>query len=359
MGQLTSKTWTPERWTSAEYAQDKIVSYQENIADTLQEEKLLLSMLEEKYGIKVKKLERAMNIRSKLNGGITFNAIGFWPFIALRKMKYAKPTAIHEANHVLQYRDLCSLKWIGEWIGFIKLGIETRNVMKESAHQRKNYGKIYAQNYKVDNAPMEREAYMHQDNPRHLDTREKFEWRKYETKAGRSAAIMQSIDYDITQKVGEMDTWFNGKGHKEDFSDKDIEELNACIGHIVQDVEKMIKIKEQYGKDDWELVVFRDHNEKLQVRAESETNRNKRFALTENLLAKEKQFLDIIATYQDIAVVSTKEQLEYGIIQMKVKKWIPETVLEQILKKNVTIQKLHPQMMIDPLTSYIKVNFIE
>jgi len=67
-------------------------------------------MLEEKYGIKVKKLERAMNIRSRLNGGIPFNAIGFGPFIALRKLKYAKPTAVHETNHVLQYRDLCSLK---------------------------------------------------------------------------------------------------------------------------------------------------------------------------------------------------------------------------------------------------------
>ena len=359
MGQFKSKPWILEWWAPVEYVQGKSISYQENIADTLQEEKLILSMLEEKYGIKVKKLERAMNLRSKLNGWIPFNAIGFWPFIALRKLKYAKPTAIHEANHVLQYRDLCSLKWIGEWIGFIKLGIETRNVMKESTDQRKKYGKLYAQNYKVDNAPMEREAYMHQDDPTHLATRAKFDWRKYKTKEARSAAIMQSIDHDIIQKIGEMDTRFKSQDQKKSFSEIDIQELNALIDHIVQDGEKMLQIKKKYAKDDWELAVFRDRNEKLQVRAESETNRDKRFVLTEKLLAKEKQFLDIIANYQDIKIVSTKEQLEYGIIQLKVKIGTPEAFLDQILKKDENIQKLQPHMMIDPVSSYIKVNFIE
>ena len=359
MGQFKSKPWILEWWAPVEYVQGKSISYQENIADTLQEEKLILSMLEEKYGIKVKKLERAMNLRSKLNGWIPFNAIGFWPFIALRKLNYAKPTAIHEANHVLQYRDLCSWKWIGEWIGFIKLGIETRNTMKKPTDQRKQYGKLYAQNYKIDNAPMEREAYMHQDDPTHLATREKFEWRIYETKEGRSATIMQSIDRDIIQKIGEMDTRFKSQEQKKTFSETDIKELNALIEHIIQDGEKMLQIKERYAKDDWELAVFRDRNEKLQVRAESETNRDKRFAVTEKLLAKEKQFLTIIATYKNIAVVSSEEQLEYGIILLKVKTWTPESCLNQILKKDETLQKLHPHMMIDPVSSYIKVNFIE
>lgn len=338
--------------------QTKSSANQENIANALQEEHLLLEILEEKYGIKVKKLERAMNIRSKLNGGIPFNAIGFWPFIALRKLKYAKPTAIHEANHVLQYRDLCSLKWIGEWIGFIKMGIEKRRTMKEPTGQRKKYGKLYAQNYKVDNAPMEREAYMHQDDPAHLDTRAKFEWRTYETKEWRSKAMMQSIDHDIIQKIGEMDTRFKGQEQKTTFSEKDIQELNACIEHIVQDGEKMFQIKEKYDKDDWELAAFRDRNEKLHVRAESETNRDKRFVLTEKLLAKEKQFLDRIAKYKDITIVSTKEQLEYGIIQLKVTIWTPETFLDQILKKDEAIQKLQPHMSVDPTSWYIRVNFV-
>lgn len=75
--------------------------------------------------------------------------------------------------------------------------MEKSKKMKNPTKQREKYGKVYARNYKVDNAPMEREAYLHQNNPKHLDTREKFERRKYETKEGRSEAIMQSIDEDI------------------------------------------------------------------------------------------------------------------------------------------------------------------
>jgi len=166
--------------------------------------------------------------------------------------------------------------------------------MKQPTDQRKKYGKIYAQNYKVDNAPMEREAYIHQDDPTHVSTREKFDWRKYKTKEGRSAAIMQSIDRDIIQKIGEIDTRFKGQKEKITFSEKDIEALNALIKHIVQDGEKMLHIKEKYAKDDWELAVFRDCNEKIQVRAESETNRNKRFTLTEKFLRKERKFLSLL-----------------------------------------------------------------
>lgn len=346
--------------TSADHTEDKTSMYQENIADSLQEEKLLLSMLEEKYGIKVKKLERAMNIRSKLNGWIPFNAIGFWPFIALRKLQYAKPTAIHESDHVLQYRDLCSLKGIGEWIGFIKLAIERKNTMKIPTAQRKKYGKIYAQNYKVDNAPMEREAYMYQDDPAHLATREKFAWRKYATKEGRSSAIMQSIDRDIIKKIGEMDTRFKRQKEKASFSEKDIEALNALIDEIVQDGKKMLVIKEKYARDDRELAVFRDRDEKIQVRAESETNRDKRFALIENLFGKEKKLLSLLSKYKDtISLVSTQEQLEYGILQFKVKKWTPSAFLEDILGKDAEIQKLHPHMRIDSSTPYIRVNFVD
>ena len=350
--------WIQEAKNAAATLQTKSSANQETIADTLQEEKLLLAMLEEKYGIKVKKLERAMHLRSKLNGGIPFNAIGFWPFIALRKLPYAKPTAIHEANHVLQYRDLCSLKGIGEWIGFIKLGIETRRTMKDATDQRKKYGKLYAQNYKVDNAPMEREAYMHQDDPSHLDTREKFDWRTYETKEWRSSAIMKSIDRDIIQKINEMDIRFKGQEQKEVFSDKDIQELNSLIEHIVQDGEKMLQIKEKYAKDDRELAVFRDRDEKIQIRAESQTNRDKRFAIIEKLLAKENKFLAHIAKYKDIELVSTKEQLEYGIILLKVKIGTPETFLDQLLKKDETLQKLQPHMSVDPTSWYIRVNFV-
>lgn len=108
---------------------------------------------------------------------------------------------------------------------------------------------------------------------------------------------------------------------KEDISEQDKIALNSLVEIIVKDGEKLVEIRNKYGKDDRELAVFRDRNEKLQVRAESETSKDKRFALTEKFLEKEKNLLSRLLEYKDtISLASTKEQLEYGIIQFKVKK---------------------------------------
>jgi hypothetical protein len=210
---------------------------------------------------------------------------------------------------------------LGERIGFIKMGIERETKMRDTTNQRKKYGNIYAHAYKADNAPMDWEAYMHQDDPTHLDTREKLEWRTYETKEGRSKAIRELLNNDIKKRVYYFGDILLENMHKQDLSAQETVDINTTIEKIVEDVQRLTEIKNKYGKGDRELAVFRDNEDKIQVWAESEANRDKRFALTEKFLGKEKKFLSLLLKYKDtVSLVSTKEQLEYGIIQLTVKK---------------------------------------
>lgn len=94
------------------------------------------------------------------------------------------------------------------------------------------------------------------------------------------------------------------------------------------------------------------------VRLEAEKNKDKRLLIIEKLLAKEHTFLKTIKKYRDIKLLSSQDEMdEHGVIKIQAKDGDNQSLL-QILKDDITIQNLAPDMIIDTKTTpYIRISF--
>ena len=127
--------------------------------------------------------------------------------------------------------------------------------MNELRKERKQYGKRVARRYRINNAPMEYEAYLHEGDTHYLETRPTHAYKKYETKEGRKQAIQEEVfALDIQKRKEKITELQNMLTENKEITPEEVNIFNDIIEELLSDTQKIQDIKEKYKNDDWELI---------------------------------------------------------------------------------------------------------
>lgn len=312
-------------------------------------------------GIKVKKMWLLLDIRSKITG---IKMVGLWigPLIGIGKeSKDAESTITHEAIHVKQYEENAPVRFLKARVGFIKFWIlEQGKILKKLRNERKGYGTKAARRKSINNSPMEFEAYLHEWETWYLEKRKPFAHKQYETKEGRSEAVQEVMNQEYIQRLHTIFILAQRLETEENITTEDAHTVNTLIDELLQDAEKLLRIKQKYGKGDRELISTFKTPQWPMVRLESEKSRDKRLALLDKLLAKEHACIQLLKKYKNVKIFSSQADMdENGIIRIRAKDGDVEKLL-QLFQSDQALQGLAPNMMIDRTWKpHIRISFTE
>jgi hypothetical protein len=315
------------------------------------------------HGVKIKKLWVLKWLRGEIMGS-KFVGLSFGPYIDVGNDDDMQTLVTHEAHHKLQYDENSFLpQWVPNdvraLLGFIVLSIKTLKEIKKLKKSRIDYGKWEAWRYAATHNSMEFEAFLHEGDIDHLYEREPYEYKKYTTKEGRQKKLQEYIDKDIEKVETIQQQVFDiiRSGH---MTDEDQNQLQYITNYLVQETEKIKKIKEEYGQEEWDIVDVKHPIYGRSLWLESEKNRKKRLQILKQSLEKEDDLIWVIKRHQEIEVVSkTKEREVTGVIKVRIKNIYRKKGDKEIDAYQEILKQLESDPRIQEFTPHMRIDWSE